>query len=240
MSKSLVQSLREAAETMKNSVGWDGKSLTFADKASIHLALTQAADHIEAADKPDMAVVPCSQVIPRADYVNAFYDLTKLLGIGARAKSPATVWSEEIAPKIERLISEGARAEKLDALALRAIELLDHSDRRIFGVDGECPAPSRKKMRLLMQELRNAARLPILPPGDKIEMTPGVAPSPTVDLLTRIATEMEQVARKFEGADYWKKPLEPIGQIARAVATIATIVAAPMTYVPATSDDMEG
>lgn len=43
--------------------------------------------------------VPSSE----SGYVHAFYEIAAMLGIGARAKSPASVWQDEIKPKLQAL-----------------------------------------------------------------------------------------------------------------------------------------
>jgi hypothetical protein len=47
------------------------------------------------------------QTSPKGDpgYIGAFYDLAKMMGIGACAKSPRDVWEHEMLPRLQALFS---------------------------------------------------------------------------------------------------------------------------------------
>lgn len=77
-----------------------------------------------------LAAMPTSEPAPQqGGYVTAFYEIAKMLGIGARVNSPAEVWEREMKPLLQRLVDTtpppAAAGEPVaDALA-KALCLLD-------------------------------------------------------------------------------------------------------------------
>lgn len=49
-------------------------------------------------------------IASRDGYVSAFYDVAQLLGIGARASSPADVWATEMLPMLRVLLNNSVAA----------------------------------------------------------------------------------------------------------------------------------
>lgn len=76
-------------------------------------------------------------------YADAFYEIAKLLGIGARSDTPANVFKNEMLPKLERLKADAERYRWLRSRPLDddeifiAVDSVNHPGR--WGLGGSDP-----------------------------------------------------------------------------------------------------
>ena len=80
-------------------------------------------------ERPNFCPYGCGPLNGQAGYVDAFYELADMMGIGAQAKSPAEVWQQQMKPRLAEALTR-TQDPAIEGLveALRAVELARHTD----------------------------------------------------------------------------------------------------------------
>ncbi|WBO23980.1 hypothetical protein [Sphingomonas abietis] len=118
----------------------------FQNYADQHAAKRTAEGDAKAATNREYAKL-CGDVLqglgPAADgYADAFYDLAKMMGIGARANSPATIWETEMRPKLAALLGPASVVGGVDRVGLVNQDLDSGNSGAVFDFEkGAARAP---------------------------------------------------------------------------------------------------